>query len=208
VRERIHLLLGACASLFQRASAAPPTLEQKLDVLARCGLKLEPPFTIRDLLESWSREDYEKPGFDSVLVGLGMTEERPPWRNHCVNAWHFDTECIEGPGSYCRIAERMKTMAQGSLPIENIRDHVDDEGHSAWLAFPYRGRDVRIDCQVKDDWVDTEVFAHFVALLAKSDSSKIFLYYDLHGQDCIIACVTTAQFAALKAAGVAFNPHN
>jgi hypothetical protein len=100
----------------------------------------------------------------------------------------------------------MKAMAQGSLPIENIRDHIDVEGRSAWLTFAYRGQDIRINCKVKDDWVDPELFAHFVDLLAKSDPSKIFLYYDLRGQDCIIACVTKAQFAALKRAGIGFRP--
>jgi hypothetical protein len=182
------------------------TLEQKLELLARCGFRLESPFTVNDLLESWSRGDFEKPGFDLALVGLGMTEERPPWRNHCANAWHFDTECIEDTGAYCRIAERMRGIAQGSLPIGNIRDHVDVEGRSAWLAFDYQGQNIHIDCKVDDDWVDSKVFAHFVDLLGKSDPSKIYLHYDLHGQDCILACVTRTQFAELKRAGVAFQP--
>ncbi|PYT08221.1 MAG: hypothetical protein DMF60_05330 [Acidobacteria bacterium] len=206
MRERIHLIVGAFATLFQKASANPLSLEQKLEILARCGLKLEAPFTVNDLLESWRREDFEKRGFNLVLVGLGMTEERPPWRSHCINAWHFDTESIADNGDYRRIAERMKAMAQGSLRIENIRDHVDVEGRSAWLAFEYRGQNVRIDCKVKDDWVDPGLFAHFVDLLGKSDPSKIYLYYDLHGQDSIIACVTRPQFAELKRAGIAFQP--
>jgi hypothetical protein len=206
VRERIRLILGAFATRFQKASANPLSLEQKLEVLARCGLKLEAPLTVQDLLKSWKKEDFEKSGFDLALVALGMTEEQPPWRNHCINAWHFDTESIEDHGDYCRIAERMKAMAQGSLPIDNIRDHVDVEGRSAWLAFDYRGRNVRINCTVNDDWADPGLFAHFVDLLAKSDPSRIYLYYDLHGQDCIIACVTRTQFAELKRAGVAFQP--
>jgi hypothetical protein len=200
-------MLEAFASLFQGKPSAPRlSLEQKLEILASCGLRLEPPFTVEDLLQSWSRDLFEKEGFDSLLVGLGMTEERAPWRNHCVNAWHLDTECIEGDGSYRRIAERMKEMAQGSLPIENIRDHVDVDGCAAWLAFDYQGRNVRIDCKVNDDWVDTDVFRSFVDLLAKSDTSKIYLYYDLHGQDCIIACVSAAQFGQLKRSGIPFQP--
>ena len=83
------------------------TLEQKLEVLAGCGLKLSDPFTVDDLLRSESREEYENPGFDSVLVGLGLTEEQKPWRNHSVNLWHFDTECIEDHGDYKQIVERM-----------------------------------------------------------------------------------------------------
>jgi hypothetical protein len=115
------------------------SLEQKLEILARCGLKLAAPFTIEDLLESWARDEFEEPGFDLALVGLGVTEEKEPWRIRCAKAWQFDTQCIENTGDYCRIAERMKAIAQGSLPIENIRDHVDLEDGRAWLAFLVQG---------------------------------------------------------------------
>ena len=182
------------------------TLEQKLDVLARCGLQLDPRFTVRDLLTSWTRDQFDKSDFSLALVALGMTEEQPPWRNHCVNAWHFDAECIEGHGAYCRIAERMKEMAQGSLPLENIRDHVDLETDTAWLAFDYKKRNIRIDCEVNDDWVDPAVFVRFVDLLAESDPTKIYLFFDLKGQDCIIACTTRIEFEQLRQAGVGFEP--
>ncbi len=192
---------GILSKLFRKK---PANLERKLEILARCGIGLTPPFQGRDLLESWPRKDFEKPGFNMVLVGIGMTEERPPWRNHSVNVWHFDSECIEGPGSYSRIAERMKEMARGSLPIENIRDDVRDDGSQAWLAFDYRGQEIRIDCEVHSDWVDFEVFGHFVRILAESDPDKVYIYYDLGGQDCILACVTRLQLEQLKANGVGF----
>ena len=202
----MRFIFGSLGMLFQARAAAKLTLEQKLDILAHCGLRLNPPFTVQDLLKSWSREVFEKDGFDSVLVGLGMTEEQPPWRNHCVNAWHFDTECIEGNGSYIRIAERTKAMSGGSLPIENIRDHVDIEGHIAWLTFDFKGRGIRIECKVNEDWVDVGVFRHFVDLLGESDPSKTYLYHDLHCQDCILACVTKSEFAELKRSSVPFQP--
>jgi len=182
------------------------TLEQKLSMLAECGLKLCDPFRPDDLLTSWDRSAYEKPGFDLVLVGLGMTEEEKPWRNHCANLWHFDTECIEDHGSYKRIAERMVEMAEGSLPLENIRDHVDVENKEAWLAFSFQGKEIKIDCKVEDDWVDTTVFDSFVRLLKISAPSKIYVYYDLGGQDCIIGCVTREQLENLNKRGIKFVP--
>jgi len=181
------------------------TLEAKLEHLARAGFRLEEPFTAEDLLASWSREEFEKPGFSMVLVGLGMTEEQPPWRQHCANTWHFDTECIEDNGAYVRIAEQMKSLAQGSLPIEDIRDHVDIDEGIVWLKFSFQGRFIHIDCRVKNDWVDGAVFSHFADLLAQSDPEKKFLYYDTDGQDCILACATDSQFKELKRAGVGFQ---
>jgi hypothetical protein len=59
---------------------------------------------------------------------------------------------------------------------------------------------------VNDDWVDAGVFGHFVDVLAKPDPPKVFLYYDLGGQDCIIACVTKDKFGDLKRDGIRFQP--
>jgi len=191
--------------MFGLFKKQPLTLEQKLAILAECGLSLSPPFTAQDLLESWSREEFEESGFNLTLGGLGMTEEQPSWRNHSVNVWHFDSECIEDHGAYVRIAERMAELTQGSLVIENVRDEVDIEAGIATLDFEHHGKRVHIALKVNDDWADPAVFTHFVRLLAISDPSKVFLYYDLKGQDCVIACTTRDQFAALKKAGVSFE---
>ncbi|HWN99766.1 MAG TPA: hypothetical protein VNS63_10900 [Blastocatellia bacterium] len=183
----------------------PETLETKLGVLAKCGLRLAQPFRIDDLLASWDRTDYEKEGYNLVLVGLGMTEEKEPWRNHCLNLWHFDTECIEDHGDYKRIADRFVEMAEGSLPLENIRDYVDVERKKAWLSFTFRGNETKIDCKVEDDWVDERVFETFVDVLKQADPSKIFIYYNLGGQDCIIGCVTREQYRCLKTHDIGFE---
>ena len=188
------------------SSSAPYTLEQKLEALASCGLRLAEPFTAEDLLTSWRREQYEKSGWGMVLVGLSMTEEAPPWRDHCENAWHFDSECIEDHGAYAHIAEKMKSMARGSLPIDDIRDYVDVEAGTAWLSFTFNGQELRIDCKVNNDWVDPGVFSHFVRLLNRSDPDKVYLsYYETGGQDCVFACTTRAQFVELKQLGVNFK---
>jgi len=192
--------------IFKGRSKVPLTLERKLEILAECGLSLAPPFRVENLPESWPRPQFEEPGFTMTLVGLGMTEERPPWRNHSENVWHLDTECIEDTDSYVRIAERMAELTQGSLVIRDARDQVDLEAGTASLDFEHSGKPVHIDFKVNDDWVDPAVFSHFVRLLALSDPSKLFLYHDTGGQDCIIACVTRDQFAALTKAGVEVAP--
>ena len=141
-----------------------------------------------------------------ALVGLGMPEEQPPWRNHCENVLHFDTECIEDDGDYVRIAERLSKITQGALELENIRDHVDIEEGNAWLEFSWRGEKVHIDCNVDDDWVDSRIFAHFANLLRRANQEKIYLLHETGGQDCILACVTQKQFAELEHEGVNFKP--
>jgi hypothetical protein len=182
------------------------TIEEKLQALAECGLKLRDPFGVPDLVDSWGREALDGPSYDLALVSLGMTHEAPPWTPHCDNLWHFDTECIEGDGSYVRIAERMAEMAQGSLPLSDIEDCVDVDDGKVWLRFKCQGEPVHIECEREDDWVDPNVFGKFVDLLAKCDANKLFIYYDLGGQDCIIGCVTRAQYATLQKVIPAVQP--
>ena len=99
----------------------------------------------------------------------------------------------------------MVEMAEGSLPLENIRDYVDVERKKAWLSFSFRGKETRIECKVEDDWVDERIFGAFVDFLKRSDPSKIFIYYDLGGQDCIIGCVTRDQYRCLENREIRFE---
>ncbi|MBK1855240.1 hypothetical protein JO972_09750 [Verrucomicrobiaceae bacterium 5K15] len=180
------------------SSPSPKTLEEKLEALASCGIKLRPEFSVDDLLSSWGRAEYEEPGFSMTLVGVGMTQEEPPWTPRSKNLWHFDTECIEDHGSYVDIAKRMVEMADGSLPLTDIEDYVDIEEKKAWLSFKLDGKPIRFDCEVDNDWVDSKVFGHFVNLLAQTDSAKIFFYFDLGGQDCIVGCVSREDYDLLR----------
>ena len=173
-------------------------IEDKLDALDYCGLSLREEFSVSDLIDSWGRAALDGPGLDMALVCLGSTMEGEPWTPRCDNLWHFDTECIEGDGSYARIAERMAAMTQGSMVLTAIEDHVDIEAGEARLSFVCAGKPVQIDLEVNDDWVDSAVFGQFVRLLKSSDPKKLFLYYDLGGQDCIIGCLARDQFALLK----------
>lgn len=182
------------------------TIEEKLRSLAECGLKLKDQFGVIDLADSWGREALDEPGWDLALISLGMTQEEPSWTSHCDNLWHFDTECIEDAGSYIRIANRLAEMTQGSLPLADIQDHVDIDAGDAWLRFKCQGKPVQIVCEVQDDWVDTSLFGHFVDTLAKCDPNKLFIYYDLGGQDCIIGCVTRAEYAKLQKLIPAIQP--
>ncbi len=186
--------------------ATDTSLEEKLNFLVGHGFRLEEPFGVDDLLKNWTRKQYEKTGFESVLVGLGDFEGQPPWRPFCKNLWHFDTECIEDVGSYSQIANRMMEMTQGALQLGNIRDQVDIEGEIAWLEFDYDGSPFHINCKVNDDWVDPAVFGYFIDLLEKADPNKLFLYYGLFGQDCILACTTKEQYEGLRFAGINFEP--
>ena len=178
------------------------TLEEKLDFFARLGFRLADPFGPEELLSSWPRQHYERPGFHSVLFGLGFTEERPPWRPHCVNMCAIDRECIGPRGAYVRIAEEMKRIAQGSLPIENIHDYASFRENKAWLEFELHGQTIHVDCRVKHDWLDPALFGRLTQLLEGCDSERTFLYFNSKDQVAVLGCAKRDAFEALKHAGI------
>lgn len=169
------------------------TLEGKLDALAACGLRMCPEVSLADLKEIWGEEVLEESGFLRLMVALGENRDRFPWTPHCANLWYFDCECIGGDGSYVEIANRMSAMTQGSMPMENVEDHVDLDAKEAWLRFDCLGRTYRIACRVDEDWCDPDLFVHFVRLLAVCDPRKCFFsYHD------VIGCVSWEEYDRLK----------
>ncbi len=100
----------------------------------------------------------------------------------------------------------MTEITQGSLVLEQIEDYVDVENEIAWLSFTFQGQQIKLECKVDDDWVDTNIFSKFVELLGVADSSKLFIYYDLGGQDCIIGCVAKSELENLNNRGINFVP--
>lgn len=176
-----------------------PTFEEQLENLAGCGIKLRPQFSPDILFEEWGREEFEKEPYEMVLAALGGEREvGEPLSN---DIWHFDTECIEDHGDYARVAQRMRDLANGDLPLENIKDYIDivedDEG-IAWLEFELDGEKYHWNLKVEDDWVDTDIFGMFIELLEKRGSKKRYTYFDLRGQDCLIGCCTPEQLEKLR----------
>lgn len=92
------------------------------------------------------------------------------------------------------------------MALQDIKDYVDIENEEPWLSFTFKGKPMKFNFEVNDDWVDALIFRTFTELLKKSDPSKIYLYYDLGGEDCIIACVKKIQFECLKSNGIKFVP--
>jgi hypothetical protein len=114
------------------------------------------------------------------------------------NIWHFDTECINDHGDYAVIARRMAALTQGALAISGIQDHVDVENGIAWLSFRLDDELIRWDLVVDDDWVDSQVFDRFAALLAHTGSPRRYRCFDLQGQDLLIGCATPEEKEKLE----------
>lgn len=172
-----------------------PSLQSHLEVLQQCGVPLPDGLTLDDMLAEWGADAFEEDPFRMLAVCIGADEREPP----SDHLWHFDTECIEGDGAYVRIAERMRHLARGDLPLTNVRDRVDFDEGVAWLAFDLDGETIRWELELDNDWVDASVFTEFAELLERRRTGKRFTYLDLGGQDCIIGCATPETLAQLNA---------
>lgn len=104
-------------------------LEEQLRILEACGISLAPGKTVDDLLRLFSREGLEEDPYLGPLCTMGSEEAGEPYEPLSHDIWHLDTECIEDHGHYVVVAERMRALAGGDLPLEKIEDYVDlDEG--------------------------------------------------------------------------------
>ncbi|MFC9861348.1 MULTISPECIES: hypothetical protein [unclassified Streptomyces] len=138
-------------------------LEDQLDILAELGLPLAAGRTVKELLRAWPREEYELKPFDLVLFALGCAVEEEPWeRWFCDRAWHFDTECVRGPGSYVAIARQLCRIAGRPDALSGVRDHVDLGTEEAWIEYTADGRRVNWPIDVRDDWADLLVVGYLV----------------------------------------------
>lgn len=162
------------------------TLEQQLATLATLGLTLDPGITTDDVLHSFGADSYEERPFDLVLFILGVEVEREPWgRSFCQRVWNFDTECIEGDGSYVRIAKRLCAVAGRPDAFTELRDHVDTEAGTGWIEYTVDGERRRWDVEVNDDWADSMVVAYMMGDLerdgqmfrAKDNGQAMVLFY-------------------------------
>ncbi|MFE6664932.1 hypothetical protein ACFVFH_15410 [Streptomyces sp. NPDC057697] len=133
-------------------------LEDQLDRLAELGLPLAADRTVDELLYSWPREEYERKPFDLLLFALGCAVEEEPWeRWFCDRAWHFDTECVRGPGSYVAIARQLCRITGLPDALSDVRDHVDLGEEEAWIEYTANGRRNSWPIDVHDDWADLMV---------------------------------------------------
>lgn len=137
-------------------------LEDQLSALAELGLPLAAGRTVDELLYSWPRDAYEHEPFDLLLFTLGCAVEAEPWeRWFCDRAWHFDTECVRGHGSYVTIARRLSRIAGRPDALSGLRDHVDLGTEEAWIEYTADGRRMTWP-EVRDDWADLMVVGYLM----------------------------------------------
>ena len=192
---------------FSRSRPSRVSLEEQLEIFASCGITLSDGITIDHLLRSATREDYERLHYSllfDVMCGEEDIDNRP--RRISPNLYGLDTECIVDHGDYVRAIQPLVDIAQGELPLIDLRDHVDLENKTAWIEFELDGKPHHIDAEINDDWIDTDVLAHIAILLSRR-SRTLRLALPKKGEDQILRiwCTTKDQISRLyKKTGLRF----
>ena len=181
-------------------------MEEQLQQLSTLGIEFADGMGVENLLESWDRAAFEEEPYSLLLLTMGGTIEREPWTRISNNVWHFDTEAIEGEGSYVAIAQEIVGLTDGDLPLTGLRDFIDFDRGEAWLEFTLDGDQHRWEVAVEDDWVDPAVFDRFFQLLETRQSDRRLMIGDLGGQDILLVYLTPDDGRTLeRLSGIPFG---
>jgi hypothetical protein len=173
-------------------------LVRQLETLAACGIRPNDGVELSELLARHRESEYERSPFTLLLRVLGSAAQGNPQQWLSDNIWLLDIETIGGPGDYVRVARRMATLANGTLPIAELQDGIDPRQGVAWLEFTLEGTLNRWYAKMEENWIDSRIMSNFVKLLESRDTDKRFTYLDLPGKECLIGCSTPQEFANLR----------
>ena len=124
-------LQAKLSSVFERVP-----LEKQIADFAAAGLTLAPGRTIDELLQTWSREEYEKDPYQCLLFTYAIEVEAEPWgRWFTDKGWNWDTECINEPGSYVEILRNIERLT-GQTVFTSLSDTANFAPEGALQRSP------------------------------------------------------------------------
>lgn len=110
---------------------------------------------------------------------------------------HWDTECVEGPGSYCDLVRALARAFEGCVTFTDVADHVDTRTRTARLHCRIDGADVDLTPVVEGDWLDGNVLVDVVGRIeARCDRAAYVLE---GGQDFALIALRRADLPAFEA---------
>jgi hypothetical protein len=161
---------------------------QRLRALADCGIHLAPGMTVEDVKQEFDCSFVPTTtSYEALLCVLG-DELDGELVSHDV--FYLDTECIYESGDYVAIAERVKLIAAGALPMEQIRANTVWDDY--WVAFRLDDQDIKIDLSWRGDWVDWSLFSYFAELLDAREAGVQLARHEML-QDCLLGCFSPTQ---------------
>ncbi|SFE86861.1 hypothetical protein SAMN04487969_108132 [Paenibacillus algorifonticola] len=171
------------------------TFEQQLERLSEIGIRLHADVKAEWLLDTNSREQFEKDPYLSLLIVMGEEAEIDgEWRWVSDDVWYMDAECIEDTGDYVRILEQLMRLTD--IKLHNVRDQIDFENRKASISFEYNQTEYFWELEFNDDWLDMNIFYHFKQLIGEN-KEKYFATCTM-GQFALVCFLNMEQFNQLN----------
>lgn len=188
--------MGLLRKLFQKKA----TVQEQLEVFAKHGIHLNEDVQIEDLAAEHpdGLKTFEDDPYDLLYFELGNDTHKKPWRPITNQLWTFDSEAIEGNGSYVTILKNIARITNGILNFENVHDLVDFDNEVVWVSFMINGEQHKLDLMLDDDWVDPLIFKWIVEYNNRIGASKALSCWTDGGQSCVFLYVSQEELNALK----------
>lgn len=173
-------------------------LESQIRILDRFGIAVPSKLSIDDLCTVHPRKEYEEWPFGLLLEFLGESAsatggERP------ADVLLLEFDGFEDTGDYARLAERLRDLADGALPIEGISDDFDFERNVATLRFLLGGEPQRWEAKIDGKTFDDSILSRFAVLLAEGSSGKRFaITFTSDELSRLIVCVHKDELVDLR----------
>ena len=144
----------------------------------------------------WRRRWQEEPWIELLWILAGPREDVDGEVSFSKRLLHWDTECVEGPGSYCALVRALARAFEGCVTITDVTDHVDTR--TARLHCRIDGADVDLTPVVEDDWLDGDVLVDVVGRIeARCDWGAYLLPEG--GQDFALLVLRQVDLPAFEA---------
>lgn len=187
--------LGEGMGLFDRSVP----LAKQLESLKECGIATNDGVLESDLVAFQSKREMESKPYQGIIEVLGIELERKPYTPIANSLWMCDFERIEDHGDYQSIIERLELMTGAALGLRDVADSVDLETGSAWVSFTYKGKQIRWEAEVNDDWMDPSIIVKYDRLLKEGNvSRRIYSNHTDFGQSALFAAFTAQQFKCFQ----------
>ena len=127
---RVQKLQDGYWDLFMRAAVDDEYVSRRVlvgEAHARIGLSLNTDATEEDLFAVTPKDSLEARPYTALAQAMAHDVQREPFTPLCDRLWFCDYECIEGPGSYRLVLERLERLTAHGMLMEGIEDHVDPE---------------------------------------------------------------------------------
>lgn len=128
----------------------------------------------------------------------------PDWVHLALHQTGFDSECIDGPKSYCQLLRDLATDSNGIFRPTQIKAELVKKGRKASINVSFRHKGKAFSCVVpfETDWFQHEVLDLVNQALESSGREERFIVLSTNDQLMFLVIVPPAVFDKAVEAGL------